>query len=89
MKREMIKVRFYYKEGCSLCIAAEEMLNGLEEKYQLYIEKIDITSDDELYELYRYDVPVIELEDGSVFHGRIKRKEILKKLNELKNKKFA
>ncbi|NOY65764.1 MAG: glutaredoxin family protein [Nitrospirae bacterium] len=83
----MINVRFYYKEGCSLCIAAEEMLNGLEEKYQLDIEKIDITSDDEIYELYRYDVPVIELEDGSVFHGRIKRKEILQRLNELKNKK--
>ncbi len=82
----MIKVRFYYKEGCWLCATAEEMLNGLEEKYSLDIEKIDITSDDELYELYRYDIPVIEFEDGSTFHGRIKRKELLRKLEELKGR---
>ncbi len=63
---------------------AEEMLNGLMGKYELEVNKIDITSDDELYELYRFDIPVFEFKDGSTLHGRIKKKDLLKKLEENK-----
>jgi len=78
----MVKIKFYYKPNCWFCENAEAMLMGLEEKYNLKIEKIDITKDDELYELYRYDIPVLEFEDGSALHGRIKKKELLKKIEE-------
>lgn len=61
---------------------AEEMLNGLMEKYEIEVNKIDITSDDELYELYRFDIPVFEFKDGSTLHGRIRKKDLLKKLEE-------
>lgn len=61
---------------------AEEMLNGLKEKYDLKVNKVDITSDDELYELYRFDIPVFEFKDGSTLHGRIKKKDLLKKFEE-------
>ena len=60
------------------------MLMGLQDKYNFQIEKIDITQDDELYELYRYDIPVLEFEDGSVLYGRIKKKDLLRKLDENK-----
>lgn len=64
---------------------AEEMLNGLMGKYELEVNKIDITSDDELYELYRFDIPVFEFKDGSTLHGRIKKKDLLKKLEKNKD----
>lgn len=76
----MVRIIFYYKEGCWLCDNAEEMLNGMRLKYDLKIEKIDITSDNELYELYRFDIPVLEFRDGFTLHGRIKKNDLLKKI---------
>jgi len=79
----MIRLKLYYKDGCWLCDNAEEMLNGLKARYGLVIEKIAIDSDEELYELYRYDIPVIEFSDGSTLNGRIKKKDLLDKFNQL------
>ncbi len=78
----MVKVTLYYKEGCWLCDTAEEMLNGLKLKYDIHINKVDIESNDELYELYRYDIPVFEFIDGSNLYGRIKKKELIDNLEQ-------
>lgn len=80
----MVQLTFYFKPECWLCDVAQEMLNGFQDKYNLQIDKIDITTNDELYELYRYDIPVLEFKDGTALHGRIKLKELLKKINENK-----
>jgi hypothetical protein len=77
----MVELIYYYKEGCWFCDTAEEMLNGLIEKYDLKIEKIDIASSDDLYELYRFDIPVFEFKDGTALHGRIKKKDLLESIN--------
>jgi hypothetical protein len=80
----MVRLTFYYKEGCWLCDTAEEMLNGLKEQHNIEVSKIDISSDDDLYELYRFDIPVFEFKDGSTLWGRIKKKDLLQKLEENK-----
>jgi thiol-disulfide isomerase/thioredoxin len=76
----MVKLTFYYKEGCWLCDAAEEMINGLKQKYDIRVSKVAIDSDDDLYEQYRFDIPVFEFKDGTALYGRIKKKELLKTL---------
>lgn len=73
-----MKIIFYVKAGCWLCDTAEEMLNGQRERLGLDIERIPIDDDEELYELYRFDVPVIEFPDGSTLHGEIKKKPFMK-----------
>ncbi|HWR58463.1 MAG TPA: glutaredoxin family protein [Thermodesulfovibrionales bacterium] len=78
----MVRLTFYYKGGCWLCDAAEETLNGLKEAYKIHLSKIAIDSDDELYDLYRFDIPVLEFKDGSTLHGRIKKQDLLRKLRE-------
>ena len=78
----MVRLTFYFKDGCWLCDTAEEMLNGLMERYGIEITKIDITSDERLYDLYRFDIPVFEFRDGSNLNGRIRKKDLLKKLEE-------
>ena len=78
----MVKLTFYYKEGCWLCDAAEEMLNGLKQRYDIRVTKVAIDSDDDLYEQYRFDIPVFEFRDGSSLYGRIKKKELIEKLKE-------
>jgi len=80
----MVKLTFYFKKDCWLCDMAEEMINGIKGKYNINVKKIDIESDDELYELYRFDIPVFEFKDGSTLHGRIKKKDLIRKLEENK-----
>ncbi|MEJ2183081.1 MAG: glutaredoxin family protein [Nitrospirota bacterium] len=77
-----MKVTFYMKEGCWLCDYVEEFLNGLRDRYGLEVRKVDIRSDEELYELYRTDIPVVEFPGGTVFRGRIKRQELVRYLDE-------
>jgi hypothetical protein len=77
----MVKLTFYTKDGCWLCDTAEEMINGYKQKYDIKVNKIAIDSDDELYEMYRFDIPVIEFNDGSTLNGRIKKKDFLNQLN--------
>jgi len=80
----MVRLTFYFKKGCWLCDSAEEMLNGVREKFDVKINKVDIDSDDELYEMYRFDIPVFEFKDGSKLHGRVRNKNLLKKFEENK-----
>jgi hypothetical protein len=58
------------------------MLNGLLERHGLNIEKVEIDSAPELYELYRFDVPVLEFRDGRTLNGRIKREDLLRCIHE-------
>ncbi len=83
-KRDLIRLTFYSKKDCWLCDMAEEMLNGLREQHDIEIKKVAFDSDNELYELYRFDIPVIEFRDGSALHGRIRKKDLLEKLKEHK-----
>lgn len=78
----MVRLTFYYKTGCWFCDMAEEMLNGLTEKHDIEVTRVDIESDDGLYALYRFDIPVFEFGDGSTLHSRIKKKDLIRKLEE-------
>jgi glutaredoxin len=80
----MIEITFYAKEGCWLCDHAEELLNGLKLQYNLKINRIEITEDDEIYEKFRFEIPVIEFSDGRRLRGRIKKEELKRYLNEYK-----
>ncbi len=78
----MVNIKFYHRPGCWLCDKAEDMLNGLVLRYEINVTRINIDDDDELYDLYRYDIPVIEFKDESALHGNIKKKELVLKLEE-------
>ena len=76
----MVRVTFYHKAGCWLCDTVEETLNGLRDKYGLAVVKMAIDTDEKLYALYRYDIPVLEFDDGTTLHGRIRKQKLLKAL---------
>ncbi|MEF9438006.1 MAG: glutaredoxin family protein [Candidatus Mariimomonas ferrooxydans] len=80
----MVKLTFYSKKDCWLCDMAEEMINGIMEKYEIKVTKVAIDSDEEIYEMYRYDIPVVEFRDGSTLHGRIRKTDFIRKLEENK-----
>jgi hypothetical protein len=47
------------------------MLEDLGREHPLAVEMIDITSDPALFERYRFEIPVIMLDDGRSIFGRI------------------
>jgi glutaredoxin len=65
------RIRLYGKPGCHLCEQAEELLEDLGREHPLAVEMIDITSDPALFERYRFEIPVIILDDGRSIFGRI------------------
>lgn len=64
-------VRFYTKPGCHLCEHAEELLEMLAEECPLDLQTIDITEDLDLFDRYRYEIPVVAVEGGGSVSGRI------------------
>lgn len=78
----MVRIKLYTKEGCWLCDMALDMLNGQQEKYGIETERVDIGHAGELYDLYRFDVPVLEFADGTTLNGHIKKKHLMKKFEE-------
>ncbi|HZS86133.1 MAG TPA: glutaredoxin family protein [Chloroflexota bacterium] len=71
MTRPVRHVTFYSKPGCHLCEDAEELLDALRDDYDLRVTWIDITGDLEIYERYKYEIPVVIVEDGGTASGRI------------------
>jgi hypothetical protein len=64
-------VRLYTKPGCHLCEVAEEALEEVGTECPMAVEKFDITTDADLFNHYRYEIPVIVVEGGGTVSGRI------------------
>ncbi len=79
----MIHITIYGKQGCCLCDDAEKMLRDLSADYSLEIEKVDITSDESLFEKYRCIIPVVVLDGAVTFELKISRYRIEKALRQL------
>ncbi|MFN8636861.1 MAG: glutaredoxin family protein [Chloroflexota bacterium] len=72
------ELTLYGKPDCHLCDEAETLLRSLAVEQPLHYRKIDIQSAPDLFERYRYRIPVIELPDGvtldwPVTTGQIRR----------------
>ncbi len=70
------RVTFYTKAGCHLCEEARDMLDDIAAQTTFELTEIDIRSDNELFERYRYRIPVIIIEDDTILEGRIEYREL-------------
>jgi thiol-disulfide isomerase/thioredoxin len=66
-----ISVILWEKPGCCLCERAREILTRLAAEYPLRIDQRDITTDADAFARYRYVIPVVEIEGGPRFEGKI------------------
>ena len=60
-------VVLYSREGCCLCERARKLLDRLRDEFVLEIEEVEITSDPELYQQYRYVIPVVVIDGRDRF----------------------
>ena len=77
---EKLSVTIYSKPGCHLCEEAKETMRaaGCSELYTL--EEVNIETDPELFERYRYDIPVIAIEGKEAFIHRLTAEEFKERL---------
>jgi len=81
-------IKFYTKPKCSLCDEARILLNQLRKEYPLKIEEINILLDPNLYERYKYEIPVLIFPDPFQLKGKVDKEQILKKLDQILNHKM-
>ena len=65
------QVKFYTKAGCHLCEEARDMLDDIAAQTSYDLTEIDIRSDQDIFEKYRYRIPVIIIDETIVIEGRI------------------
>jgi len=65
------QVTFYTKAGCHLCEEARDMLDDIAALTVYELTEIDIRSDTDLFEQYRYRIPVIVIDGETILEGRI------------------
>lgn len=64
-------VIFYTKAGCHLCDDARELLEDLAAEITFDLREIDIRTDMQVFEEYRYRIPVIIIDNTTTVEGRI------------------
>lgn len=76
------QVMFYTKAGCHLCDEAREMLDDIAAETAFELTETDIRSGPELFEQYRYRIPVIIIDDTLIIEGRIEYRELVRAFQE-------
>lgn len=72
------QVTFYTKAGCHLCETARDMLDDIAAEKTFELTEIDIRSHPDIFEQYRYRIPVIIINDGPSLEGRIEFRDLAK-----------
>ena len=72
------EVTFYTKTGCHLCEEARDMLEDIAALTTYELTEIDIRSNPTIFEKYRYRIPVILINNDSLFEGRIEFRDLTK-----------
>ena len=75
----------YTKDPCPLCDEAKEALAPF--RHRLALEEVDITNDgkEELFDLYKFEIPVFFLEKKFLCKNRMEVEKLEEKLRDLEN----
>ncbi len=75
------QVTFYTKAGCHLCEEARDMLDDIAAETTYELTEVDIRSNPDIFETYRYRIPVIIIDNDIVLEGRIEFRDLVQALN--------
>ncbi len=73
-----IQVTFYTKAGCHLCEEARDMLEDIAALTTYELTEIDIRGNPDIFEKYRYRIPVIIINGETLIEGRIAFRDLAK-----------
>ena len=67
----MHEVVLYTRDGCSLCRTAKEVILAVRREVEFDFREVDIGWSGDLYEDYKHDIPVIEVDGKRAFKYRV------------------
>ena len=75
-----MKVTIYSKPDCPLCDEAKEVLERVRASIPFELEEVDIRSDSELFDRFRYDIPVVFVDGNKAFKHRVDETALRRRL---------
>lgn len=72
----MLQITLYGKAGCHLCDEARAHLEDAAADHEFELREVDIRGDPELFERYRYRIPVITVNGDERLEGRIEAEDV-------------
>lgn len=77
------RVEIYSKPDCHLCDEAKVILQRVRRQRPFEMFEIDITKDQQLYDEYKEQIPVIFINGRKAFKFRVDETEFVKKLKQI------
>jgi glutaredoxin len=72
----MLSIVLYAKAGCHLCDEAREYLENAAADHEFELAEIDIRRDPDIFERYRYRIPVVVVNGEERLEGRIDEADV-------------
>lgn len=72
----MVNIMIYSKKDCHLCDIAMETLLKIRKEFPFSLTEIDIEKDKEIFEKYKYLIPVIEIDGEKIFTYKVNEAEL-------------
>ena len=77
---KQILVEIFSKENCHLCEQLKNIIKKVNQDTDFDLKEIDITKDEQLFEKYKYEIPVVHINGLIAFKYKIDENEFRKKL---------
>jgi glutaredoxin len=71
----------YTKAGCHLCDVAKALILSVRRSVAFEYREVDIALDEELFDLYKHDIPVVTIDGRQVFKHRVDPAVLKEKLS--------
>ncbi len=75
------QVVLYTRERCSLCEKAKAVILAVRREVEFDFREVDIGWSGDLYEDYKHDIPVIEVDGKRAFKYRVEISELKERLS--------
>ncbi|PRP81761.1 glutaredoxin [Planoprotostelium fungivorum] len=82
LKMRGLTAKFFTKPGCTLCVPALQAVERAQLKIPFVLEKVDISKDRQSWNKYKFDIPVLTINDKEVARHRMTEEQILNFLNQ-------
>ncbi len=80
--KKLHKIVLYSKPGCHLCEIAKDALSSLKGEFDYELEEVNINDDPDLFEKYKYTIPVMVIDQKTMLESRIDTYKLRRALNE-------
>lgn len=86
-EKDPLVIQLFTKEGCTLCDKVTDVLRSIQSTHPHTLEAVDITDPDktEIYDKYKYDIPVLHMNSQYWTKHRLTAEEAIEAIQDVSN----